>query len=136
MIVYLDSSALVKRARDESESAALEAELVDRHRRGDVFLSSSLAWVDVSRALRSRVDAEHPSRIADLIDGAMSGVVEHPMDNAVTSLARRLDPSTLRSLDAIHLATAILADVDLVVAYDERMIASAEELGLRTGSPE
>ena len=53
----------------------------------------------------------------------------------VVSLARRIGPITLRSLDAIHLATATLIDADLVIAYDERLLLAAEELGFATASP-
>jgi uncharacterized protein len=41
----------------------------------------------------------------------------------------------LRSLDAIHLATAILLDVDEVLAYDERLIEACRHNGLITVSP-
>ncbi|MEO8907239.1 MAG: VapC toxin family PIN domain ribonuclease, partial [Microbacteriaceae bacterium] len=66
MRVYVDSSALVKRAIDESESNALVAHLEDRVAAGDALVSSSLAWVEVTRALRTRLDHEHPSTIAEL----------------------------------------------------------------------
>jgi len=53
----------------------------------------------------------------------------------VIDIAQRLGPATIRSLDAIHLASASLLGADLVCAYDERMLAAAEELGFRTSSP-
>lgn len=135
MRVYVDSSALIKRAVEESESAAIEAALVSYVSEGWAVVSSSLAWVEVGRGVRSRVDAESPALIADLVDAALSGIAEAPVGEQVVSLARRIGPPTLRSLDAIHLATATLIDADLVVAYDQRLLLAASELGFRTVSP-
>ena len=135
MRVYLDSSALIKRSIDEPESNALEAALKRHIQLRDTLTSSSLAWVEVSRAIRLRVDSEKPARVAELVELALSAVDESPFDEAVVGLARRIGPGSLRSLDAIHLATAILVDADLVIAYDERLIAAAQEMGLRTASP-
>lgn len=135
MLLYCDSSALVKRAIRERESAEL-VQLLGRHiETGDILATSSLGFVEVSRTVRGRLDHESPTQIRDLIVVALSGVNEAPVDESVVSLARRLGPASLRSLDAIHLATATLLDADLVVAYDERMLAAASELGFDTLSP-
>lgn len=132
---YVDSSALIKRAVEEVESDALEEELSFGVERGHVLIASSLAWVEVTRALRSRLGFENPDDIRLLADVALSGISEGVMDGAVVALARRLSPVTLRSVDAIHLATAVLLDADVVIAYDQRLIEGARELGLRTRSP-
>jgi len=134
--VYLDSSALVKRVLDESESDALEVALVGYGESGTILLSSTLAWVEVTRAVRSRLEAESPVEVATLVDRALAGITACPLSEQVVSIAARLGPSTLRSLDAIHLASAALLNVDLVCAYDERMLAAAAELGFRTVSPQ
>jgi predicted nucleic acid-binding protein len=70
-----------------------------------------------------------------LIDEALSGVLEVPLTDKIISLARRLGPSNLRSLDAIHLASATLPGADLVCAYDRRLLEFASELGFATSSP-
>ncbi|TXN29417.1 type II toxin-antitoxin system VapC family toxin [Lacisediminihabitans profunda] len=132
---YVDSSALIKRAVEEVESDALEEELSFGVERGHVLIASSLAWVEVTRALRSRLGFENADDIRLLADVALSGISEGVMDGAVVALARRLSPVTLRSVDAIHLATAVLLDADVVIAYDQRLIEGARELGLRTRSP-
>jgi predicted nucleic acid-binding protein len=132
---YVDSSALIKRAVDEAESDALEEELSFGIERNHSLIASSLAWVEVTRGLRSRLGYENPDDIRLLCDVAMSGIAEGIMDGAVVALARRLSPANLRSTDAIHLATAVLLDADVVIAYDERLIEGARELGLRTRSP-
>jgi len=133
--VYLDSSALLKRVLDEPERVAFEAALDRFVADGAVLMSSSLAWVEVSRSLRTRLDREGPRRIIELIDVALSGIQECPMTAQVVSIAQRLGPASLRSLDVIHLASASLLGAELVCAYDQRLLTAAEELGFRTASP-
>ena len=70
-----------------------------------------------------------------LTDLALSGVLEKPIGPEVIALARRVSPLVMRALDAIHLATAILIDADVIVSYDDRLIAAADEHGLSTASP-
>ncbi len=135
MRVYVDSSALVKRALREPESEFITAELERLAIAGTPFFSSTIAWVESSRAIRKRRDGVAPGAIADLVEVALSGVSEFTVSETVVSLARRIGPLTLRSLDAIHLATATLIDADLVIAYDERLLLAAEELGFATASP-
>ncbi|MEP6478215.1 MAG: type II toxin-antitoxin system VapC family toxin [Rhodoglobus sp.] len=135
MRVYMDSSALAKRSLDEPESARLEEAIERLAQEGNALLSSALTWIELTRTLRSRLEDEPPAEVAELVDAALTGVLEYPIDEQVVGLARRIGPSTLRSLDAIHLATATLLDVDLVCAYDKRLLQSASELGFRTISP-
>jgi predicted nucleic acid-binding protein len=99
---------------------------------GDALISSALAWVEVSRALRAATGAVEADR---LVDVAMSGVLEKPVSAEVVALARRLDPPVLRSLDAIHLASALLIDADVIVAYDQRLSAAAAHHGIRAMAP-
>lgn len=102
-----------------------------------VIVSSSLAWIEVSRALRTRLDggAYAEDEVLDAVEGALSGVAERVITEEVISLARRVAPTRLRSLDAIHLATAILLDVDEIVAHDERLIDACRHNGLVTVTP-
>lgn len=134
MRVYVDSSAVIKRVIAEAESTAL-VEALDQHvDRGALLLSSSLAWIEVARALRTR-QGHRPARVAADVDGAMSGVAEHRLAPEVVSLARRISPDALRSLDAVHLASALLVDADLVMTYDGRLALACEENGLAVTKP-
>lgn len=135
--VYVDSSALIKRSVQEAESDAVEAALERYVAEDAVVVSSSLAWVEVSRALRSQLDSGSSGEdaIHDAVEGALSGVAERLITGEVISLARRIAPSRLRSLDAIHLATAILLDVDEIVVYDARLIDACRHNGLTTATP-
>ncbi|TDO62736.1 hypothetical protein EV651_106358 [Kribbella sp. VKM Ac-2571] len=132
MRVYFDSSALIKRVVAEDESDDLVDFLDAHYEQGDVLASSSLAWVEVSRAVLARVRT--PADAGELIDGAMSGIDERQMTAEVVSVARRIEP-LIPSLDALHLATAVLIDADLVVTYDERLAAACRRNALAVASP-
>lgn len=135
MRVYVDSSALLKRVFAEVESPALLSDLRGHIDSGDALLSSSLAWVEVSRAVRAASSTPATGSVDVLVEIALSGVLEKPVTAEVVALARRLGPPVLRSLDAVHLASAVLLDVDLVVAYDHRLLDAAAENGFRTTAP-
>lgn len=135
--VYFDSSALIKRSVQEAESDALEAAFERYVAEDAVIVSSSLAWLEIGRALRARLDG-HSNTVAeiqDAIEAALSGVAERLITEEVIGLARRVPPARLRTLDAIHLATAILLDVDEVVAYDERLVDACRHNGLAVATP-
>ena len=135
MRVYLDSSAAIKRVVAESRSDALVSAVDRHHAQGDLLVSSSLAWVEVARALRRRVGAGFAEVAAD-VDDALSGVAEHPIGAEVVSLARRVRPHVLRSLDAVHLALALLVDADLLLTYDDWLADACADNGLAVASPE
>lgn len=135
MIVYVDSGALIKRVVAEPESDALDLALAGHVANADVLVSSSLAWVEVERALRSIVSAEPHFDVGESARVAMSGVAERVIGADVVSLARRIEPPVLRTLDAIHLATAVLLDVDVVVTYDDRLAAAARRNSLVVAAP-
>jgi predicted nucleic acid-binding protein len=135
--IYLDSSALIKRAVPESESAALATQLDAYHANGADLWTSVLGGIEVSRILQGKLPQlgyvqEH---LPEAIDFALSGVAEQPITDQVAAYARWIGPSTLRSLDAIHVATAVLLHVDHVITYDHRMIQGCEEAGLAVSAP-
>lgn len=135
MRIYVDSSALIKRAIREHESVALIDAIDQWVAEESVLYSSTLAWIEVTRTVRSRLDQEPPAEVVLSIENAVAGITECRITEPVADIARRLGPSTLRSLDAIHLATATLIGADVVCAYDKRMLTAAAELGFRTTSP-
>lgn len=135
MLVYADSSALVKRALQEAESGPLVDALAGHVESGARLFTSSLGTIETTRIIRQRLDQVDPLTVVDLIGAALSGIIEYPITEQVASIASRLGPFSLRSLDAIHLATATLLSADLICAYDNRLLASASELGFRTISP-
>lgn len=125
---YLDSSAIVKLAIDEPQSEPLRRYL----RRRGPFVSSALARTEVMRALLNEGDAG-VARGRDVL-GHVNLI---RVNDRILATAGTLLPAELRSLDAIHLATALALDDDIrqLVSYDERMTAAAAGLGLRTAAP-
>ncbi len=122
--VYLDSSAIVKLAVREPGSEALR-----RHvRRRRPWLSSSLARTEVLRSLLPGGDQAIGAGRRVL---ARCDLVR--VNDRILSLAGTLSPVELRSLDAIHLATAerLRGDIRELVVYDERMADAARQLPLR-----
>lgn len=134
MRLYIDSSALLKRVLDEPESDVLTSELAQHAAAASTLACSSLGWIEVSRALRVRTAGEDAS-VNEWCDLALSGGLERPINADVVALARRLGPPTLRSLDAIHLASALLIDADVFIAYDFRLLKAARRHSLTATSP-
>lgn len=131
MRLYLDSSALVKLVQHEPESVALRRFL--REQRADHRVTSSLARVEVVRS----VLGGGPTAVAHA-RRQLARVYLVSMDTDVLDRAATLAPaSLLRSLDAIHLATAQMlgADVRAVVTYDQRLASAARALGLPVAHP-
>lgn len=125
---YLDSSAIVKLAVVEPESAALRRYL----RRRRPLVSSALAKTEVARALLPL--GEQALRRGQEVLARLELI---RVSDRVLATAGALLPAELRSLDAIHLATATELGEDLarLVTYDARMRAAAREAGLPVATP-
>lgn len=125
---YLDSSALVKLAIDEPESGALRHYL----RRRRPLVSSALARTEVQRALL--LEGEEGVARGRAVLGRVELV---RINDWVLNTAGVLTPPDLRSLDAIHLATAgqLGEDLGQIVTYDDRMVDAAKRLGFKAVSP-
>lgn len=128
-ILYLDSSALVKLAVREAETPALRR--VIRSWPGRV--SSIVAWVEVSRAARRSGKRRAPERARD----ALEGLELLALDDEVARLAVTVEPAGLRSIDAIHVATALAlgSAVGAFACYDRRLRSAAEAAGFDVLAP-
>lgn len=135
MRAYVDSSALLKRIFAEGESTALKASLSLHAQEGVALASSALAWIEVSRAVRAYANNNSAIDVDEPVGAALSGILEKPISPEVVALARRLRAPVMRSLDAIHLASALLLDADLLIAYDQRLLAAARHHGITVSSP-
>jgi uncharacterized protein len=127
-LTYVDTSALAKTVNLEqgSEAAANYLGLTQQ------LVSSKLLHVEMLRAARRRGP--------DIVARAqiqLRGVRLIDIDDRVLELAAKIEPTLLRSLDAIHLATAqaLGPDLGVIVTYDQRLAAGARALGLPVEAP-
>lgn len=129
-MIYIDTSALLKLVRlDEPEAPAISA-YVDEF--NPELVSSALLAIEARRGmLRSRPEG------VPKVDQLLGRVELIDISGPVIESASRLPDPLLRSLDAIHLATALLIrqDVDAVLTYDQRLLAAATTYGLPTAAP-
>jgi hypothetical protein len=129
-MIYLDSAAVVKLAHAETESPALRAWLAERAETG--WVSSVLTEIESFRAL-ARYAPDAVSRLPAVLDQIELIGLEPP----IRILAQAARPVTVRSLDAIHLGTALHARGTLTsfVTYDKRLLGAAAAAGLPIDSP-
>lgn len=128
-VAYLDTSAVVKLLVHERESTALRRSLRKWPRRA----SAALLRVELERAIRR---AGLP-RAASEMRRQLGSIHLLRLDDALLDRAARLEPATVRTLDAIHLAAALTLERDLgaIFTYDDRMAAGAAALGLTVTAP-
>jgi predicted nucleic acid-binding protein len=128
-LAYLDTSALVKLVAAEPETRALEHDVVER----EGLLSSRLAATELRRAA-----ARSKSRAAaSQVDELLESVYLMDITPAILESAGELKPVELRTLDAIHLASALSVasgPIDFIT-YDERQAAAARRHGLSVIAP-
>lgn len=128
-LAYVDTSAFVKLFSVEPESEALSAVIRSEW---DGVLASEIFAVEVVRAAR-RIGGTAVAQAVELL----RTVVLLPLTPEIRRDAGRVAPPELRSLDAIHLATAMSASerIDAVLTYDERLASACTAAGLRVVAP-
>lgn len=129
-MIYLDSSALVKLAITEPETPALTRWLGENPNL--VRVSSSVIRIEVPRAVWRADPGALPASYS-----LVRRVREIGLTPAVLTRAAGLRPTSLSSLDAIHLASAltIRRDLSAFVSYDPRLLTAAADSGLPALSP-
>jgi len=137
--IYLDSSALAKLYVPEPESDALDAFL--RGRRD--LLISELAITEVLSAIarRRREGLLTPDQASEIRDAVLSDAdsgslrrldLSPVVHREAERLLFQLDSAALRTLDALHIALALLSAATHVLTYDARMRSAALHAGLKT----
>lgn len=124
---YVETSAALKLIINEAESDALMEAIADAK---PDLLSCWLLETEMRRTV-----ARHPRITQDRVTDILDEIDLVEMPPRLYRQASYLPGPHLRSLDALHLAAAIGADVDLIVTYDVRMAESAREVGLKVLSP-
>jgi predicted nucleic acid-binding protein len=129
-VIYLDTSAAAKLVQHEAESTALTAFLADHI--GTTLVSSILLYPELIRA----VSRHRP----DLVPRAVAltqRVMTMPLDAQIIEHAATIGNPLLRTLDALHLATAVTVatKLDAFVTYDKRLASTATGIGLLAVTP-
>ena len=129
-MIYLHSSALVKLALTEPESAALARWLAERA--DHPLVSSALYRAELPRAVWQAEPGALPRGYKVIKRIARVALSADVLDNSAT-----LPPQELSPAQAIHLASALAVKRDLTafVAYDERLLTAAKDAGLPVASP-
>jgi len=127
---YVDSSALLKLVLPEPERPTLERVLL----RWPDRISSVLLPIECRRIV---LRAGSPPGVRARLEQELTGVTLVRLDESIQRLAGTIGPPGLRSLDAIHLATALsIGDYpEAFVTYDERLAAAARAAGLNVIAP-
>lgn len=136
MLAYIDTSAAAKLLLDEPERSSLRDHLQELKDRGDRLISSDLLDVELARiCVRLGIDQALAGRIVASVSrmGILPEVIEE---------AKEIKQA-VKSLDAIHLGTALLLAeeaegdeaVEQIITYDDQMARAAEELGFEVVSP-
>ena len=128
MVALLDTSALAKVVVDEAESAAMVYWLDDQAPSTSLVISA-LAVVELRRLAR-RLDVD-PAAVVSVL----AGVDVVPVTEAMLHHAATLPQPYLRTLDAVHLATALAIEAHELVTYDARLAEGAVQEGLRVRAP-
>jgi uncharacterized protein len=126
---YIDTSALVKLVVAENETAALQTWFAEADRDP---VSCDLARAELIRAVR-RSAPDRVVRAREVLDSVT--LIE--TTTAIFEDAGLLDPMILRTLDAVHIAAALVLgdDLEAMVTYDDRMAEAARANGIAVVAP-
>jgi predicted nucleic acid-binding protein len=125
--LYLDTSALVKLVAVERESDDLRAFVG-----GQELVTSLIARTELVRAV-----ARKHERMIEQAEDVLSELAYIAVNRLTTGAAAWVQPWSLRSQDALHVASAARMNASLkaLVTYDKRMIHAATRAGLPVASP-
>lgn len=133
--LYLDSSAIVKLIVEEEHSNALVQTVAGRG-----LVSSELALAEVPRAIQRvtvgrRAEPQRALRLG--VEKVLSAMALVPLDRRLLVHAGSFNVATLRTLDAIHIASAlaVMEDIEAFISYDQRQVDFVEHAGLPVIQP-
>lgn len=130
MIAYLETSAFLKLVVTEAESDALRARFSALRAGGDQVVSCQLLVTEAHRAAERIAALDHAS-----VAKALGQVALVDLEAERFTEAGILGGENLRSLDALHIASALDLGCDLVIAYDQRVLEAAATTGLAVECP-
>lgn len=125
-MIYIDTSALAKLFVAEAESESMRS-----------YATAAMVTSAISAAeLRRTVRRLAPERLAD-VESVLLKLTKVNVDTDLLRVASTVEPMTLRTLDAIHVATALYVrdEIEAFVTYDARLLEAARLAGIPTVSP-
>jgi predicted nucleic acid-binding protein len=126
--VYVDTSALGRVLLDTPQTPAIQRELGRFDRR----VASRLLRIEMQRVA-------HREALLDAVDPLLTDISLIPLDEEILTAAETIQPDTVATLDAIHLATAVRLAVDgrldALMTYDKQLAAGAREHAITVLSP-
>jgi uncharacterized protein len=129
-VIYLDTSAAAKLVHPEVESDALTVFLTERIR--SPLVSSALLYPELIRAIN-----RHRPELSGRAIALLQRIMIVPLANDIVTSAAIIGTPALRTLDALHLATAttIATELQAFVTYDKRLADAAAGIGLAVFAP-
>lgn len=127
-MIYVDSSALVKLVLPEAESSSM----IEFTAKFDTLVTSTIGAIEFRRAVK-----RHYAQQLWAVERVLAEMTILELSHEVRRTAELLEPTILRTLDAIHLASALVIreELEAFVAYDERLLEAARLAGIPTASP-
>ena len=127
----MDANILLKRVLMEADSVQIRERLSRLVESGAHLVTSALSAAEIDRALM-RIDPQAPDdRMKDRVH-ALSGVITISLDAMVIELAGAIPARNLGTLDALHVASALITRADTLITRDQQMQRACAELGLTT----
>jgi predicted nucleic acid-binding protein len=129
-MIYLDTSAAAKLVQPETESAALAVFLTERI--AMPLVSSTLLYPELIRAVN-----RHNPQLAARATALLQRIMTVPLAWDIVTNAATIGGPTLRTLDALHLATAatLSSELHAFITYDKRLADAATAIGLAIQTP-
>ncbi|MCX6432255.1 MAG: type II toxin-antitoxin system VapC family toxin [Actinobacteria bacterium] len=129
--VYCDASVLIKRTGEESDSDEVNSLIHGFTAESATLITSTLAQVEVRRALnRVGLASDNDDGGDDYLLATLGGIHLAVIDADVLDLAGRIPTQHLGTLDSIHLATALLSHADVMLTRDNELARACEAVGL------
>lgn len=130
-IIYCDSSALIKRTGEEIDSEEVTSLIASFAENGSTLITSELARVEIRRAfIRDTALTGRTVPVDEQLLSTLGGIMLVDLDADVLVVASQIEVLHLGTLDAIHLATALLSGAHVLVTRDAQLARACQEVGL------
>ncbi len=124
MIIYLDTSAAIPLIRAEDSTSQVQEYLQDLKVDQHYLISGRIIETEMRRAA-TRLDIDQFE-----VSSVLHGIEIIEITPAIFRAAGQTPPPHLRSLDALHLATALAANASAMLTLDQRLVEACSEVGL------